>query len=70
MVAILVMWSRLFLYNLYLIGQAVSDKKMFENNGHIHAYSPEAGTDNSLGSKLFHKHKSSINLVICCKFSN
>ena len=29
-----------FLCNLTLIGQAVSEKKVFENNGHIHAFSP------------------------------
>ena len=33
-----------------LIGQAVSVEKMFENNGHIHVYSPGAGTDNNLVS--------------------
>ena len=31
-----------------LNGQTVSPKNMFENNGHIHAYSPGAGADNSL----------------------
>ena len=35
-----------------LICQAVSEK-MFENNGHIHVYSPRAGTDNPLGSIVF-----------------
>ena len=30
------------------IGQAVSEK-MFENNGHIHEFSPGAGADNPLG---------------------
>ena len=35
---------------LGLIGQAVSEKKMFENNGYVHVYSPGAGTDNPLGS--------------------
>ena len=33
--------------NLALIGQAFSE--MFENNGHIHVFSPGAGTDNPLG---------------------
>ena len=28
--------------NLALIGQVVSEEKMFINNGHIHVYSPEA----------------------------
>ena len=35
-----------------LIGQAVSEK-MFEYYGQIHVYSPGAGADNPLGSKLF-----------------
>ena len=42
-------------YNLALISHAVSEKKMFENNGHIHVYSPGAGADNHLGSKSFSK---------------
>ena len=55
--------------NLALIGQAVYEKKMFENNGHIHVYSPGAGADNPLASIFFKKNiKSSVNLVICCKF--
>ena len=33
---------------LVLIGQAVTEK-MFENNGQIHVYSPEAEADNPLG---------------------
>ena len=33
-------------------GQAVSEKKMFENNGHIHEYSPKAGAENALGVKI------------------
>ena len=36
--------------NLAKIGQAVSEKKMFENNGHIHVFSPGAGTDNPKGN--------------------
>ena len=28
----------------------ISEKKVFENNGHIHAYCPLAGADNPLGS--------------------
>ena len=42
-----------------LIGQAVSQKKMFENNGHVHVYSPGEVPDNPVGSKCFQKHKSS-----------
>ena len=43
---------------------------MFENNGHIHVYSPGAGADNPGWGHIFFKniHKSSFNLVICCKF--
>ena len=36
-----------------LIGRAISGKKMFENNGHIHVYSPGTGADNSLRSIFF-----------------
>ena len=42
---------------------------MFENNGHIHVYSPGAGADKQLASIFFfQKYKFSVNLVICCKF--
>ena len=30
--------------------EAVSEKKRFENIGHIHVFSPRAGSDNPLGS--------------------
>ena len=30
----------------------ISDKDLFENNNHIHVYSPEAGTHETLESKL------------------
>ena len=36
-----------------LIGKAVSVRKMFENGGHIHEYSPRAGAENPLGSFFF-----------------
>ena len=36
--------------NLALIGQVVSEKNMFENNGYIQVYSPGGGADNPLGS--------------------
>ena len=42
---------------------------MFEYFGHIHVYSPGAGADNPLGPKYFHKHKSSVHLLIPSKFS-
>ena len=29
------------------------EKKIFENGGHIHVYSPRAGADNPLGSNIF-----------------
>ena len=29
---------------------------------------PVAGANNTLESKCFHKHKSKVNLVFCCKF--
>ena len=37
---------------LALIDQSVSEK-MFENNGHIHVYSPRVGADNPLESIVF-----------------
>ena len=33
--------------------QAVSEKKMFENNGHINVLSPKVGEDNALGYNIF-----------------
>ena len=52
-----------------LIGQVVSEKKLFEYYGHIHVYSPREGADNPLGRKYFHKHKSSVHLLIPSTFS-
>ena len=40
--------------NLALIGQAVSEKKMFDCNDYIRVYSPGTGADNPLGSNYFH----------------
>ena len=54
---------------LALIGHIVSEKKLFEYYGHIHVYSPREGTDKPLGAKYFHKHKSSVHLLISSKFS-
>ena len=51
---------------LALIGQAFSE--MFESYGHIHVYRPGAVADNTLGSFFCKKHKSSVNLVMFCKF--
>ena len=50
------------------IRQAVSEKKMFESNGHVYAYSPGSRADSPLRSKFFQKHKSSVTLVIRCNF--
>ena len=55
--------------SLALIGKGVLGKKMFKYFGHIHVYSPGAGADNPLGPKYFHKHKSSVHLLIPSKFS-
>ena len=54
---------------VWLYGQVVSEKKMFEYFGHTHVYSPVAETDKPLGQKYFHKHKSSFRLLIPSKFS-
>ena len=56
--------------NMALIGQAVSEKKMFENDDccTAHVFSPWAGADNPVGY-FVHKHNYSVNLVLCSKFS-
>ena len=54
-------------YNLALIGHVVCRKKMFENNGQIHVYSPWAGAGNLLGSIVFQKCIYFVILDICCK---
>ena len=56
------------LLHIKLIGKAISEKKIFEYFGHTHVYSPGAGADYSLGPKYFHKHKSSVHLLIPSKF--
>ena len=43
------------------------NRLMFEYYGHIHVYSPGAGTDNPIES-FFHKHKSSVHLHTPSKF--
>ena len=55
--------------NLGLIGHAVSKKKMFENNGYVHVYSPGQGQQ-PMGSNLFHYQYYSVNIVLCCKISS
>ena len=37
-------------------------RKMFDNNGYIHVYSPGTGTDNSLGSNSFHSQYYLVNI--------
>ena len=46
--------------NLPLIGHAVSGKKMFENNGHKHAFSTRTGADNPHWVFFFQKHNYSV----------
>ena len=41
----------------------VSEKMMFENNGHIHVYYPDLGADSLPGIQK----NVSVNLVVCCK---
>ena len=45
----------------------VLEKKIFENNDHMHVYTPGAGADNPLGSEFSYKNKPVVILVICCK---
>ena len=49
-----------------MIGLAVLEKKMFENNGHIHVYNPGAGTDNPIGSICSGGGNSTMILVQVC----
>ena len=52
--------------NLALIGEAVSEKKLFEYYGHIHVYSLEAVVDNPLGINFY----ININLPSICLSPN
>ena len=52
--------------NLALIGEAVSEKKLFEYYGHIHVYSLEAEADNLLGINFY----ININLLSICLSPN
>ena len=54
--------------NLALIGQVVSEKKTFENNGYKHVFSPMTGVDNPLWLFVFLQHNYSVNLVLYCRF--
>ena len=51
-----------------LIGQAVSEKKIFEYHCNIDVYCPGVGADRPLGSKFFQNHQSCVHLPIACKF--
>ena len=51
------------------IGKVVSEKDMFENNGHIHVCSPWTGARQPIGIIVFLRiYYYSVNLLICCKF--
>ena len=54
--------------NLSLLCQAVSTEKKYEYKSHIHVNSPWVRADNPLGSNCNRKHKSLVNLIMCCKF--
>ena len=43
---------RCFISNLALIGQAVSEKKIFEYYGDLHVYRHGVGSDKPLGSNF------------------
>ena len=76
MAAILVMLPGLFMYtlvspsyrcfisNLALIGQAVSEKKIFEYLGDKHVSCPGVEADQPLWYNFFQNHKSSVHLPI------
>ena len=75
MVAILVMGPCLYKLSFslsqnaphdILVGQTVSEKKIFENYGNIHVYCSQVGADLSMGS-IFQTHKSSVHLPISIK---
>ena len=55
--------------NLVLICHAALEKTKFENNVHIHVYSPGAGADTPLVKFQLHKPNYPVNLILCCKFS-
>ena len=50
-----------------LIGQAVSEKTMFEYYGNIHVCYPGVGADVPLVSMFFQYHSNSVLLLISCK---
>ena len=56
-------------WNLALIGQAISEKKRFEKNDHIHVYSHRAGSEAPWVIRFFKKHLVSI-WSFAASFSN
>ena len=58
---------RCFISNLALIGQAVSENKIFEYYGDIHVSCPGVEADQPLWSNFFQNHKSSVHLPISFK---
>ena len=56
--------------NLALIGQVVSEKKIFEYFCNIHVYCPGVGADQPLWSNFFffQNYQPSVHLPISCKF--
>ena len=50
--------------HLALIGQVVSETKMFENNGHLHVYSPGIGADSPRAHFFFFFFQNEIFLLI------
>ena len=51
-----------------MIGQAVSEKKIFEYYCNIHVYCPGVGADQPLGSNSFQNHITSVHLPILTIF--
>ena len=54
--------------NLAMIGQVVSEQKIFEYYGDVHVYCTGVGEDTPLGSNCFQNHKYSVHLPISFKF--
>ena len=53
--------------NLALIGQVVSEKKIFEYFCNIHVYCPGVGADQPWGPNFFQNYLSSVHFPISCK---
>ena len=52
MYTLVIPFYRCFTYNLALIGQVVSEQKMFDYHSNIRVYRPRVGTDEPLGCNL------------------